>query len=81
MLVVDRAATFLTEVGVGLSVCQVEVVAAEEVELVDGETEFPRDVSPMEGGRFDFLWGFLGFSSAGVRHGTVFKRLREWEHL
>ena len=78
---VDRAAHFPTEVGMGLSVVQVEFVVAEEVELVDSETEFPRDVSPVEGRRVDFLWGFFGFSSVGVRHGDVFKFLSEWSHL
>ena len=82
--IVDRAAVFPTKVGVGLSVCQVKVVTAEEVELMNGETEFPRDVGPMEGGRFDFLRGFSGFSgfsSVGVRHGMVFKVLSEWVRL
>ena len=45
---------------------------------MDGKTKFPRDVSPMEGGRFDFLWGFSGFSSVGVRHGVVLKLLSKW---
>ena len=45
---------------------------------MNGEAELPRDVSPMEGGGFNFLWGVLfGLPSAGVRHGTVFKFLRE----
>ena len=48
---------------------------------MDGETEFPRDVSPMEGGRFNFLWGFSGLLSVGVRHGIIFKVLSEWIHL
>ena len=74
----DGATDFSTEVGVGVSVVQVKFVAAKEVELVDGEAKFPRDVSPMEGGRFDFLWGFSRFSSMGMRHGTVFKVLSEW---
>ena len=48
---------------------------------MDSETEFPRDVGPMEGRRVNFLWGFSGFLSLGVRHGTVFKFLNEWDHL
>ena len=48
---------------------------------MNGEAKFPQDVSPMEGGRFDFLWGFTGFSSVGMRHGMVFKALNEWFHL
>ena len=57
-----------------MSVVQVEFVSAKEVKLVDGEAEFPRDVSPMEGGRFNFLWGLSGFSLSGMRHeGIVFK--------
>ena len=74
----DGTTSFSTEVGVELSVIQVEVVSPEEVELKDGETKFPRDVCPMERGRFRFLWGFFGFSSARVGHGTVFKFLSKW---
>ena len=74
----DGAANRLTEVGVKLGVIHVEFVSSEKVELVDSEAKFPWDVSPVEGGRFDFLWGFLGFSSTGVRHGVVFKIFREW---
>ena len=77
----DGAANRSTEVGVELGVIHVKFVSSEKVELVDGEAKFPRDVSPVEGGRFDFLWGFLGFSSAGVRHGIVFKVFSEWVRL
>ena len=73
----DGAAYFLTEVGVGVSVIQVELVSAKEVELMYGEAEFPRDVCPMEWGRFGFLRSFSRFLSAGVRHGVVFKFLSE----
>ena len=59
---------------------QVKFSAVEEVKLVDGETELPRDVGPMDGG-FSVLWGFRSFSSLGVRHGIAFNRLREWERL
>ena len=74
---VDGAANFPTEVGVKVCVSQVEFVPTKEVELVYGEAEFPRDVRSMEWGRFEFPWGFFGFSSTGVRHGIVFKHLRE----
>ena len=74
----NRAACSLTEVGMEVGMTQVEFVPAQEVELVDSEAKFPRDVGPMEGGRFVFLWGFLGFPSAGARHGMVFKVLSEW---
>ena len=77
----DGAANRLTEVGVELGVTHVKFVSSEKIELVDGEAEFPRDVSPVKGGRFDFLRGFLGFSSTGVRHGIVFKVFSEWVHL
>ena len=80
MLVMDRAPSLFTETQVGFGVVQVEFLAAEEVKLVDGETEFPRDVGPMDGG-FSVLWGFHLFSLSGVRHGVVFKWLREWECL
>ena len=77
----DGAANRLTEVGVELGVSHVKFVSSEKVELMDSEAKFPRDVSPMEGGRFDFLWGFLGFLSTGVRHGIVFKVFRKWVRL
>ena len=77
----DGAASRLTKVGVELGVTHVKFVSSEKVELVDGEAQFPRDVSPVEGGRFNFLWGFLGFSSVGVRHGIVFKVFSEWVRL
>ena len=48
---------------------------------MDGETEFPRDIGPVEGGRSWFLWGFPRFSSVGVRHGSIFKYFREWACL
>ena len=76
----DRAPSLFTETRVGFGVVQVKSLAAEEVKLVDGETELPRDVGPMDGG-FSVLWGFRSFSSSGVRHGTAFNWLREWEHL
>ena len=72
-LVMDGATCRPTEMGVELGVADVEVVSSQEVELMDGEAEFPQDVGPVEGRRFDFLRGFLGFSLTGVRHGTVFK--------
>ena len=84
MSVVDGTTTFSAEVEVSLGMFQVKLILAEEVELVNGETEFPRDVSPMEGGRFGFLWGFSsfsGFSSTEVRHGMVLKVLSEWVRL
>ena len=81
VLVMDGAACLSTEMGVGLGMVQVKFVAVKEVELVDSETKFPGDVSPMEGRRFDFLRGFIGFSSTGVRHGIVFKVFSEWVRL
>ena len=77
----DRAAFFLTEAGMKVGVIQVKFLSSKEVELVYSESECPRDIGPMEWGRFDFLWGCFGFSSAGVRHGVVFKLLNEWLHL
>ena len=80
MLVMDGAANLLTETRVGFGVVQVESLAAEEIKLVDGETELPRDVGPMDGG-ISVLWGFCSFSSLGVRHGIPFNWLREWDRL
>ena len=71
--VVDGATSLFAEVGVSSGMVQVEFVSAEEVELIDGEAEFPGDVSPMEGRGFNFLWGFSSFLSVGVRHGIIFK--------
>ena len=71
-LVMDRTAGFLTEAGVDPHVVKVEVVVVEEVELVNGEAQFPRDVGPVDGG-FNILQDFLLFSSSRVRHGAVFK--------
>ena len=80
LLVMDRTAGFLTEARVGLCMVKVEMVMVEEAELVNGEAQLPRDVGPVDGG-FNVLWGFLLFSSSGVRHGVVFKYRSEWAHL
>ena len=72
----DRASDLSAEIRVSSGVVQVKFLAAEEVKLVDGETEFPRDVGPMDGG-FSVLWGFCSFSLLGVRHGISFNWLRE----
>ena len=77
----DRAAFFFTEVRMELGVVHVELASSKEIELMYGESECPRDVGPVEWGRFNLFWGFLGFSSAGVRHGIVFKLLNEWSRL
>ena len=77
----DGAANRLTKVGVELGMTHVKFISSEKVELVDSEAKFPQDISPVEGGGFDFLWGFLGFLSAGVRHGIVFKDFSEWVRL
>ena len=79
-LVVDRTAGFLTEAGMDSSVVKVEMIVVEEAELVNSEAQFPRDVSPVDGG-FSVLRGFLLFSSSGVRHGAVFKYRSEWARL
>ena len=64
-----------------MSMVQIKFIVTQEVELVDGETECPRDVSPVDGRGVGFLWGFFGFLSAGVRHGIVFNLLSEWARL
>ena len=71
-LLMDGTAGFLTKAGVDSGVVKVEVVVVEEVKLVYGETQFPRDVGPVDGG-FNVLQDFLLFSSSGVRHGVVLK--------
>ena len=77
----DGATCLFTEARVGLCVVQIKFSAAEEVKLVNSEAEFPRDVGPMDGRGFVVLWGFLLFSSTGVRHGVTFKYLSEWVRL
>ena len=74
----DRATDLFTETRVGFGVVQAKFLATEKVELMDGETKFPRDVGPMDGG-LSVCRGLCSFSSSGVRHGVVFKQLREWE--
>ena len=80
MLVMDGTTSFLAEAGVDSGVVKVEMVVVEEAKLVHGETQFPRDVGPMDRG-FNVLWGFLLSSSSGVRHGAVFKYWSEWACL
>ena len=46
VLVVDGAAGLLTEAGVDFGVVKVELMEVEVLELVYGETQFPRDVGP-----------------------------------
>ena len=46
VLVVDGAAGFLAEASMGFGVVKVKVVEAEEFELVYGEAQFPRDITP-----------------------------------
>ena len=46
VLIVDRAAGLLTEAGVGFGMVKVELMEVEVLELVYGEAQFPRDVSP-----------------------------------
>ena len=57
ILVVDRAAWFLTEVGVGFSMVEVKVVKSEVFELVFGETQFPGNVNPPDGEGVVMCWG------------------------
>ena len=79
-LVMDGTTGFLTEARVDPGMVKVEVIAVEEVKLVDSEAQFPRDVGPMDGG-FSVFRGFLLFLSSGVRHGAVFKYRSEWARL
>ena len=46
VLVVDGAAQFLAEAGVGFGMVKVKITETKEFELVEGETQFPRDVCP-----------------------------------
>ena len=55
--VMDRATFFFTEVGMKLGVVHVKLASSKEIELVYSESECPRDIGPVEWGRFDLLWG------------------------
>ena len=46
VLVVDGAAGFLAEASMGFGVVKVKVVEVEELELIFGEAQFPRDITP-----------------------------------
>ena len=65
VLVVDGAAGLFTEAGVGFGVVEVELMEAEVLELVYGEAQFPRDVSPLD------RKGIIVCSDEG--HGVVVK--------
>ena len=65
VLVVDGAAGFLAEASVGFGMVEVKVVEAEELELVYGEAQFPRDITPL-GGEGIVMWSNKG-------HGVVVK--------
>ena len=63
--IVDGAAQFLAETGVGFGMVKVEVAKAKELELVESETQFPRDVCPPD------RKGIVMWSSEG--HGIMVK--------
>ena len=65
ILVVDGAAGFLAEASMGFGVVQVKVVEAEELELIYGEAQFPRDITPLD------REGVVMWSNEG--HGVVVK--------
>ena len=55
-LVVDGAAWFLTEAGVGFSVVKVKIVKLKVLELVFGEAQFPGNVCPPDGEGIVMCW-------------------------
>ena len=61
----DGAARFLAEAGVGFGMVKVEIMEMKEFELVEGETQFPRDVCPPD------REGIVMWLSEG--HGVVVK--------
>ena len=65
ILPMDGAVGLLAEAGVGLCMVEVKMVTSEVVELVFGEAQFPRDVTPVDGE------GVVMFDDEG--HGTVVK--------
>ena len=48
VLVVDGAAQFLAEAGVGFGMVKVETTEMKEFELVEGEAQFPRNIYPLD---------------------------------
>ena len=65
VLIVDGAAGFLAEASVGFGMVKVKVAEAEELELIFGEAQFPRDITPPDGE------GIVVWSNEG--HGIVVK--------
>ena len=65
ILAMDGATELLAEAGVCFCVVEVEMVASEEVELIFGEAQLPRDVTPVDGE------GVVVFDDE--RHGMVVK--------
>ena len=65
ILVVDGAARFLVEASMSFGMVKVKVMEMKEFELVKGETQFPRDISPPDGE------GIVMWSNEG--HGVVVK--------
>ena len=61
----DGAASLLVKAGVGFCMIEVKLVMSEVVELIFGETQFPRDVVPVDGE------GIVVFDDEG--HGTMVK--------
>ena len=56
-LVMDGAAGFLTEAGVGFSMVKVEVMKLKVLELVLGEAQLPGNVCPPDGEGIVMCWG------------------------
>ena len=42
----DRAARLLAKAGVGFGVVEIEASEMKELELIEGEAQFPRDIRP-----------------------------------
>ena len=61
----DGATELLAEAGVSFCVVEVKVIVSEEVELILGESQFPGDITPVDGE------GIVVFDDEG--HGVVTK--------
>ena len=53
----DGAPRLLIKAGVGFSVVEVEVMKSEVFELIESESQGPRDVCPPDGGGTVVCWG------------------------
>ena len=57
VLVMDGAAQLFAKAGVDFGVVKVEIMETKEFELIEGEAQFPGNVSPPDGEGIVMFWG------------------------